>query len=143
MAFGERPGWLRQSSPGVPSGVMVFCVSWRALGGRTEGVRALSFLPPQVLLACRYFAWCWRMRAARPSGCASKSVGTRKSSSYLGTATCYRRATVGSSHNDVHPDNPTLHTGAVRPHPGFVESLFFISPRTSTRTQVHEMLPAF
>ena len=47
----------------------------------------------------------------------------------LGTAACYRRATVGSSHDDVHPDNPTLHTGAVRPHPGFVESLLFISSR--------------
>ena len=47
----------------------------------------------------------------------------------LGTAACYRRATVGNSHDDVHPDNPTLHTGAVRPHPGFVESILFISPR--------------
>ena len=47
----------------------------------------------------------------------------------LGTAACYRRATVGSSHDDVHPDNPTLHTGAVRPQPGFVESLLFISSR--------------
>ena len=61
----------------------------------------------------------------------------------LGTAACYRRATVGSSHDDVHPDNPTLHTGAVRPHPGFVESLFFISPRNGTRAQVFEMLQAF
>ena len=26
----------------------------------------------------------------------------------LGTAACYGRATVGSSHDDVHPDNPTL-----------------------------------
>ena len=42
----------------------------------------------------------------------------------LDSAACYRRATVGSSHDDVHPDNPALHTGAVRPHPGFVESLF-------------------
>ena len=46
-----------------------------------------------------------------------------------GTAACYRRATVGSSHDDLLPDNPTLHTGAVRPHPGFVKSLLFISPR--------------
>jgi hypothetical protein len=28
----------------------------------------------------------------------------------LGTAACYRRATVGSSHDYVHPDNPRLHT---------------------------------
>ena len=47
----------------------------------------------------------------------------------LGTAACYRRATVGSSHDDVHLDNPALHTGAVRPHPGLVESLLFISSR--------------
>ena len=61
----------------------------------------------------------------------------------LGTAACYRRATVGSSHDDVHPDNPTLHTGTVRPHPGFVESLLFISSRNGARAQVFEMLPAF
>ncbi len=30
----------------------------------------------------------------------------------LGTVACYRRAKVGSSHDDVHPDNPTPHTGA-------------------------------
>ena len=54
----------------------------------------------------------------------------------FGAAARYRRATVGSSHDDAHPDNSTLHTGAVRPHTGFVESLIFIS-------QVFEMLPAF
>jgi len=43
----------------------------------------------------------------------------------------------------VHPDNPTLHMGAVRPHPGFVESLLFISPRNGTRAKVFEMLPVF
>ena len=53
---------------------MVACAPWRALGGCTAGVRALAFLPSQVLLPCRY---------RRSSGCASKSVGTRKSSSYL------------------------------------------------------------
>ena len=29
-------------------------------------------------------------------------------------------AAVGRSHDDAHPDNSTLHTGAVRPHTGFV-----------------------
>ena len=53
----------------------------------------------------------------------------------LGTAACYRRATVDSSHDDVHPDNPALHTGAVRPQPGFVESPFFISSRNQGRLQ--------
>jgi hypothetical protein len=45
-------------------------------------------------------------------------------------ATRYRRAIVGSSHDDAHPDNTALHTRAVRPHTGFVASIFFISPRT-------------
>jgi hypothetical protein len=62
----------------------------------------------------------------------------------FGAAARYRRATVGSSHDDAHPDNSTLHTGAVRPHTGFVGSLFFISPRTGHgSSQVFEMLPAF
>jgi hypothetical protein len=37
---------------------------------------------------------------------------------------------VGSSHYDALPDDSALHTKAVRPHTGFVGSLFFISPRT-------------
>jgi hypothetical protein len=62
----------------------------------------------------------------------------------LGAAARYRRATVGSSHDDAHPDTSTLHTRAVRPHTGFVESLFFISPHTGHgSSQVFEMLPAF
>jgi hypothetical protein len=44
------------------------------IGRRTVCARALAFLPPQVLLPCQYFA---------PSGCAPKSVETRKSPSYL------------------------------------------------------------
>jgi hypothetical protein len=62
----------------------------------------------------------------------------------FGAATRYRRATVGSSHDDAHPDNSTLITGAVRPHTGFVGGLFFISPRTGHGSfHVLEMLPAF
>jgi hypothetical protein len=48
----------------------VLARTWR----RVAGARALAFLPPQVQLPCRYFA---------SSGCAPKSVGTRKSPSYL------------------------------------------------------------
>jgi hypothetical protein len=56
----------------------------------------------------------------------------------------YRRATVGSSHDDARPDNSTLHTGAVRPQTDFLESLFFISPRTGHGSlQVLKMLPVF
>jgi hypothetical protein len=62
----------------------------------------------------------------------------------FGAAARYRRATVGSSHDDAHPDNSTVHIGAVRPHTGFVESFFFISPRTGHgSSNVFEMLPAF
>jgi len=61
----------------------------------------------------------------------------------VGTAACYHRAAVGSSHDDAHPDNLTLHMGALRTHPVFVESLILISSRTGTRTQVSGMLPAF
>jgi hypothetical protein len=51
----------------------------------------------------------------------------------------YRRTAVGSSHDDAHPDNSTLHAGAVRPHNGFVESLFFKSPRSGNgSSQEHD-----
>jgi hypothetical protein len=62
----------------------------------------------------------------------------------FGAAARYRRAKVGSSHDDAHPDNSTLHTGEVRHHTGFVERQFFISPRTGhSSSQVFELLPAF
>jgi hypothetical protein len=62
----------------------------------------------------------------------------------FGVAARYRRATAGSSHDDARPDNSTLNTGAVRPHTGFVGSLFFISSRTGHgSSKVLEMLPAF
>ena len=62
----------------------------------------------------------------------------------FGTAARYRRATVGRSYDDEHPDNSTLHMGAVCPHLGFVESLFFISSRTGhEHPQMLKMLPAF
>jgi hypothetical protein len=48
----------------------------------------------------------------------------------LGAVARYRRAKVGSSYNDAHPDNSRLHKGAVRPYTGFVESLFLIKSRT-------------
>jgi hypothetical protein len=38
----------------------------------------------------------------------------------FGAAARYRRATVGSSHDDAHPDNSALHTEAVCPHTGLV-----------------------
>ena len=134
---GYGRGLLRQSSPEVTSGVMVACASWRALGGWTAGVRALAFLPSQVLLPCRHFAWCIGERArGKIEWLCIQERWNPEVAIILGTAACYRQATVGSSHDDVHPDNQTLHTGAVRPHPGFVESLLFISSRDGTRAQV-------
>jgi hypothetical protein len=42
----------------------------------------------------------------------------------FGAAARYHRDTVGRNHDDAHLDNSALHTGAVRPHTGFVENLF-------------------
>jgi hypothetical protein len=69
----RRPGLLWQSSPGVPSDVMVYLRVLARTGRRAVCARALAFLPPLVLLPCRYFA---------SSGCAPKDVGTRKSPLY-------------------------------------------------------------
>jgi hypothetical protein len=62
----------------------------------------------------------------------------------FGATARYRWAKVGSSHDDAHLNNLTPNTGAVRPLTGFVESLFFISPRTvHGSSQMFEMLPFF
>jgi len=62
----------------------------------------------------------------------------------FGAAARYCRAKVGSSHDDAHPDNLALRTGAVCPRTGFVESLFFISPRTGHgSSKVFEILQLF
>ena len=77
-----------------------------------------------VLLPCRHCARCVGERArGKIEWLCIQERWNPEVVIILGTAACYRRATVGSSHDDVHPDNPTLHTGTVRPHPGFVESL--------------------
>jgi hypothetical protein len=52
----------------------------------------------------------------------------------IGAAARYRRAAVGSSHDDAHPDNSTLHTGAA--------SSSYRPVRAIVRI-VFEMLPAF
>jgi len=60
----------------------------------------------------------------------------------FGMAARYRRATAGGSHKNRHPENFTLHTGAVCSHSGFKGNLFFVSPRTGHRSHVFEILPA-
>ena len=57
----------------------------------------------------------------------------------FGTAAFYHRATAGSSHNDVHPDKPTPHTGAVRPHPGFMGSLLLFRDNFFNLASVAEL----
>jgi hypothetical protein len=87
-----------------------------------------SFLSPQVLIEWMCTQERWNTEVAIICGAAAR----------------YRRATACSSHDDAHPDKSTLHTGAIRPHTGFVRSLFFISPRAGHgSSKVFEMLPAF
>jgi hypothetical protein len=74
MAIWRRSRLLWQSSPGVPSGVMVCQRILARTGRRAVGAHALAILPPLAILPCLYHA---------TSGCAPKSVGTRKPPSYL------------------------------------------------------------
>jgi hypothetical protein len=98
----------------------------RALGGRTVGARALELLSPQVYCHVDILRGALAKRAR------------------YDRVAVHRRAAASSSHDDSHPGNSTLYTGAVRPHTGFVESLFFISPRAGHGSaQVFEMLSAF
>jgi hypothetical protein len=46
MAVWRRRGLLWQKSPGFHEARRLACASWRALGGRTAGARALAFLHP-------------------------------------------------------------------------------------------------
>jgi hypothetical protein len=143
MAVWRRPGPLWQSGPGVPSGVMV-CLRVSARTGRAGGRRSYASFPPSpgsIVMSTLCVA---RRRGARNlfEWLCTQERWNLEVVIMFGTAARYRRATVGSSHDDAHPDNPTLHKGAVRPHPGFVESLFFITSRTGNRTRVFEMLPA-
>jgi hypothetical protein len=71
--------------------------------------------------------------------------GAKKAAYFIfGAVVRYRRATAGSSHDDVNPVNSALHTGAVRPHTGFVGSIFFISPHAGHgSSNLFEKLPAF
>jgi hypothetical protein len=60
----------------------------------------------------------------------AKEFWNSKGAIVVGTAARNRRATAGSSHDNVHPDNSTLHTETVRPNTSFLESPIFIPPRT-------------
>ena len=110
------PAWAALTEqPWVPSGVMVTCASWRALGGRSLFSSSGSNAMP-IFLA----EWLGTQKRWNP-----------KVAIKFGVAARYRRAAVGSSHDDAHSDSPTLHTGTVRPTPALWRvSFFFISLRT-------------
>lgn len=143
-AVWRRSESLWQSGPGVPSGVMV-CLRVLARTGRADCRRSCASFPPfSGSIAMSIFCVArWRGARGMIEWLCIQERWNPEVVIIFGTAARYRRATVGSSHDDAHPDNSTLHTGAVRPHLGFVESLFFITSRTGNRTQVFEMLPAF
>jgi hypothetical protein len=84
MAVWHLQGLLWRRSPGVPSGVM-FCLRVLARTGRADCMRPHADFPPSSdHTALSIFASrVGEARAVWPSGCEFKSVGTRKSPSYL------------------------------------------------------------
>ena len=131
MAVWRRPGFLRQSNPGVPSDVMVY-LRVLARTGRVDFKRPFASFPPSSGSTTMSMLCVARRRSARvmiECMCTQKRWNPEVAIIFCSAAR-YRRATVGSSHDDAHPDNSALHTGAVCPQTGFVESFFFISPRT-------------
>jgi hypothetical protein len=96
------------------------CASWRALGGGLYApVRYFSPSSGPIAMSIFGVEWLYAQERFNPEVAIT-----------LGAEARYCRATVGSSHGDARPDNSTLHTGAVRPHTGFVGGLFSKWPRT-------------
>jgi hypothetical protein len=131
MAVWRRPGLLRQSSPGVPSDLVV-CPRVLARTGRMNCRRHCASFPPSLDSTAISMFCVARLRSARGmiAWMCTQERWNPEVDIIFRAALRYRRTTAGSSLDDAHPDNSTLHTGAVRPHTGFVESHFFISPRT-------------
>jgi hypothetical protein len=165
MAAWSRPGFLRQRKPGVPSDVMV-CLRVLARSGRVGCMRSRTSFPSSSGATAMSIFCAARLQSTRGiiEWLCTQECWIPEVATILGAAARYRRAAIGSSRNDAHPDNSALqagavrpHTGsgspphrlcrelfAVRPHTGFVESLFFILPRTGHgRSKVLEMLPTF
>jgi hypothetical protein len=145
MAVWRRPGLLRQRSPGALSDVMV-CLRVLARTGGVDCRRPCASFPPSsgstampILCVAR-----WRSARSMIEWLCTQERWSPEVAIIFDAAARNRRATAGSSHDDSRQDNSTLHTGAVRPHIGFVGSLFFISPRTGHgSSHVFKMLPAF
>jgi hypothetical protein len=58
----------------------------------------------------------WRSSSGMNEWMCAKERLNPEVASIFGAAARYRRATVGSSHDDAHPDNSSLHTGGSPPH---------------------------
>jgi hypothetical protein len=59
----------------------------------------------------------WRSARAMIEWLCTQQYSNTEVAIIFGAPARYRRATVGSSHDDAHPDNSKLHTGLVRPTP--------------------------
>ena len=129
MAVLRWPRFLRQSYPGVPSDVMV-CLRVLTRTGRVDFRRPYAcFTPSSGSTAMSILCVAhWRSARSMIEWMCTQERWNPEVAIIFAAARC-RWATAGSSHDDANPDNSTLHTGAVRPHTGFVGSLFFISPR--------------
>ena len=140
--FGPGQGCSTRATLEFHQALWFACASWRALGGWTAGARALAARSSQVMSVLCVARW----RSARNmiDWMCSQERWNPEVAIIFGAAAHCRRAKAGSSHNDARPDNSTLHTGADRPHTGFVGSFFFILPSTGHgSSQVFEMLLAF
>ena len=121
MPVWRRPGLLRQNSPGVPSDVMV-CLRVLARTGRVDCRRpCASFTPSSGSTAMSILCVArWRSARSMIEWMCTQERWNPEVAIIFGAAARYRRATVGSSHDDAHLDTSALHTGAVCPHTGFV-----------------------
>jgi hypothetical protein len=112
----RRPGLLRQSNPGVPSGVMV---SLRGLTrtGRLDCWRPCASFPPSLGYTAMSILFVARWRSARGmiEWLCTHERWNPEVAIIFSAAARYRQATVGSSHDDARPDNSALRTGVGLP----------------------------
>ena len=124
MAVWRRQVLLRQRNPGFPSDVTV-CLRVLARTGRFDFRRLCASFPPSAG-STAMLVFCvarWRSASGIIEWLCTQERWNPEVALIFGAAARYRRATVGSSHDDAHPDNSTLDTGAVRPNTSFVLQL--------------------
>jgi hypothetical protein len=107
-----------EKSPGVQSDVLV-CLRVLARTGKSDCRRpCASFLPSSASTAITILCVArWQSARGMIEWLRTHERWRPDVVIIFGAAAYYRRATVGSSHDDEHPDNSTLHPGAVRPTP--------------------------